>query len=366
MGRKATGWRIRQREPGYAYSVRFTWAGREYDLSTGTADPVVAPREAARIYAGVVSREPKPQQRTKAGASLESLIGQWLLSISATHDPSTVKTWKLYAESHWLVFFGALHSFNAAMAVEYRDARLRVVMATTVRKELTALRSFTRWLEARGHAPAVQVAGVSKRSTGTRFEKRRRSAAIEISPVEAAALVATLPEWSASKKVAPFPIRSRFVVAYETSLRPETLDLLSVPEHYSRGRAELTIPTELDKNRWGRELPLTQAARDALDRVCPDAGPIFGKHDYRPALAKAAAAALPKHRADIFAGVHLRSARITHFLEDTGNLPGAQYMAGHKHTTTTARYVKPSLRAAVAMLAQVAKGKPKSRARERT
>ena len=63
----------------------------------------------------------------------------------------------------------------------------------------------------------------------------------------------------------------------------------------------------------------------------------------------------------LFTSVHLRSARITHLLEATGNLPGTQFMAGHKHTTTTARYVKPSLRAAEAMLGQIAK--PARRAR---
>ena len=33
-------------------------------------------------------------------------------------------------------------------------------------------------------------------------------------------------------KVTEFPIRARFIVAYETGLRPGTLDALSVPQHY--------------------------------------------------------------------------------------------------------------------------------------
>jgi integrase len=356
MGRRAIGWRLRQRAPGCAYSVRFTWAGQDHEPSTGTSDPELAAREAARIYADVVSREPKPKHRTKSGARLEELIEKWLVSISATHDGYTVKTWKLYAESHWLPFFDALHHVNDAMARDYRDARLRVVLATTVRKELTALRSFVAWLADKGHLErSVVVPGVSKRSTGTRHPQRRRSAAIELSPAEAAAIIDSLPEWSTSKKVPPFPIRARFIVAYETSLRPETLDLLSCPEHYSRGRGYLDVPLELDKNRWDRAVPLTEAARVALERVCPVSGPIFGKHDYRDHMRAAAAASLPPHKAKLFTSVHLRSARITHLLEETGNLPGTQFMAGHKHTTTTARYVKPSLRAAEAMLKKLPK-----------
>lgn len=358
MGRRARGWRLRQRAPGCAFSVRFTWAGVEHEPSTGTSDPELAAREAARIYADVVSREPKPRQRNKSGSRLEELIEKWLVSISATHDAYTVKTWKLYAESHWLPFFDALHHVNDAMARDYRDARLRVVLAETVRKELTALRSFVAWLGPDGHSyleRKVTVLGVSKRSTGIRHPQRRRSAAIEISPAEAIAIIEALPEWSASKKVPPFPIRARFVVAYETSLRPETLDLLTCPEHYSPGRAYLDVPLELDKNRWDRAVPLTEAARLALERVCPESGLIFGKHDYRDQMRQAAASALPTHKAKLFTSVHLRSARITHLLEETGNLPGTQFMAGHKHTTTTARYVKPSLRAAEAMLLKIKK-----------
>lgn len=356
MGRKPAGWRIRQRAPGHAYAVRFTWAGSEYELSTGTDDPELAPREAARIYADVVSRNPEPRRRTKAGATLEGLIERWLVSISATLDPKTVETWKLYAESHWLPFFDALHHVTSVMATEYRDARLRVVQAVTVRKELSALRSFVRWLTAHGYLErSVEVDGVPKRATGTKYEKRRRSAAIPLSPDEARAIIKALPEWSESRKVPPFPVRARFAVAYETSLRPETLDRLSAPEHYSPGRTHLDLPLELDKNRWDRAVPLTENARAALDRVCPESGLIFGKHDYRDQLRKAVADALPPHRAKLFTGGHFRSARITHLLEQTGNLPGAQFLAGHKQTGTTARYVKPSLRAAEAMLKQASR-----------
>jgi hypothetical protein len=55
----------------------------------------------------------------------------------------------------------------------------------------------------------------------------------------------------------------------------------------------LTIRDEDDKNRLGCAFPLTHvpALRAALDGVCPAEGPIFGAHDYRHILRKAAKAA---------------------------------------------------------------------------
>lgn len=46
-------------------------------------------------------------------------------------------------------------------------------------------------------------------------------------------------------------------------------------EHYSRGAATLTLTDEVDKARFGRELPLSQEARQALDAIRPESGPIW-------------------------------------------------------------------------------------------
>lgn len=347
MGRANRGWKIRQRAPGHAFAVRFWINGREIERSTGTSDAVEAAREAARIYASEVQREPRRKLRRLSEFELEELVAAWLVAISATHDPGTCATWELYATTHWMPHFGALHHVNEAMCAEYMRSRLRKVLATTVRKELSSLRSFLEWAKQGGYLPAIEVSGPPRRATGTPYEKRRRSAAIEISPEECWALIDALPEWSSSRKVDRFPIRARFVVGYETGLRPSALDGLTAPEHYRRGSSTITLTAELDKSRWGRELPLSKAARDALDAICPAEGLIFGAHDYRPRLRAAALSALPRERAQKFCGAHLRSAMVTHALEETGNLPGVQHMAGHKMTSTTALYVRPSLRAAL-------------------
>ncbi len=52
-------------------------------------------------------------------------------------------------------------------------------------------------------------------------------------------LIAALPVWSNPRNAPRFPVRARFIVAYETSLRPSTLSALSVPEHYTAGASAL-------------------------------------------------------------------------------------------------------------------------------
>jgi len=350
MGRTGTGWKLRpQRAPGHAFSVRFWINGREHERSTGTSDPGEASREASRIYAAEVARQPPKRTNVRRGRlKLEELVAAWATSLEATHDPKTKETWELYANTHWIPFFVSMHNVTTAMNGEYMRARLREVQGVTVRKELSALRQFLNWCVETGElTEAPIVPSVSKRSTGKKFKSRRRVAAIELSPDECQAIIAALPEWSASKKVAKFPIRARFLVGYETGLRPETLDLLEAPTHYRKGSSTITLSPEIDKNRLGREVPLSKRARAALDAICPAEGLLFGAHDYRDHLRAAGESSLPKERADKFTGAHLRSARITHWLEQSQNLAGVQYLAGHKNANTTARYVRASLRAAL-------------------
>jgi integrase len=113
-------------------------------------------------------------------------------------------------------------------------------------------------------------------------------------------------------------VRARYRVMYETSLRPETLDLLSVPEHFTRGATHITITDEIDKARFGRQLPLTRAARAALDAVCPDVGLVFGHFTNRKALRAAALkAGIDAARAGKVTPYDFRRATLTH-LADAG------------------------------------------------
>jgi site-specific recombinase XerC len=359
MGRHARGWTIRRRVAGGVYCVRFTHAGRVVERSTGTRDRVEAEKAAARIYAATLQSSPIRRPTRGAGGALEDLVGKWISSLSATHAATTLKTWEGYAAAQWIERWVVASDLTREAVEAYRDARLRATLATTVRKELTALRSFLLWLEV-----PVEVPGIPKRVTGTAYASPRRKSAPELSPEQTEKLIAALPAWSTSKKVGRFPIKARFLVGYETSLRPSSLDRLEAPKHYRNGSATLLISPDVDKARYARELPLSKRARRALDEVCPKGheGAIFGKHDYRPHLEAAATKALPPDVAERFAGTHLRSARITHLLEKTGNLPGVQYLAGHRLASTTALYTKPSLRAAMAVLGL---GRPKNSGKRR-
>jgi integrase len=223
------------------------------------------------------------------------------------------------------------------------------VRATTVRKELSALRGFVVWAQEQRLIGACEVPTVPKRATGKPHTQRRRVAAPAMGPDEIEVLLAALPEWSTSPRVPPFPIRARFRVQYETGLRPALVSQLHVPTHYRKGAAHISITADLDKGRWVRRVPLSDAAREALDAVVPTRGTIFGHHDYREHLTKAAAVAFGEgsERAELFAGAHLRSARATHWLDAGAPITGVQYQLGQRRLETTARYARASERAAL-------------------
>lgn len=358
MARRAEGWKIRKPEGRDTYEVRFTHNGRRVERSTGTGDPEEAQQAAARIYADYVQREPERRRAVRRGDSppITELVATWLASDS-TIAPRTVETWTTYG-GHWARKWESLVHVTDVTCTEYRNERLRHVIADTVRKELGALRRFLGWCQELGYLTRkVEVPTIPKKTSGTRYGKRRRVSAPELSPDEIEAMLAALPEWSDTSRLKPenrekarFPIRARFVVGYDTGLRPTFLDDLEAPTHYQRGDDHIRIFQEVDKNRYQREVPLTARARKALDSVCPDIGPIFGKHDYRAALKKVAMAALPLARARVFNGAHFRSAAATHALELTGNVPGTMHMFGWKLVGTASKYTKASRRAADAVV----------------
>lgn len=363
MGRQRQGFTLRRPSPDCVWYARFTLAGRTVERSTGTRDSEAAQAEGARIYADEISREPqRPAKLGRRGAALalEDLVAAWLKWLSSTHAAGTLKTWKLYAKAHWIPHFGATHNLTQALCDAYPRARIAKVKAATVRKEATALRSFLDWCAELGAIPArVTVPALPRRAAGNPHPVRRRSKAVAVTPEQVRAFLAALPEWSTSRKVKPFPIRARFVVAYETSLRPSTLDRLRAPEHYRVGSGVLRLTADVDKARWARDVPLSPLAMTELDRVCPAEGLLFGAHRYDDHVRAAAEAVMPPELAERFAAAHLRSARVTHLLEQPqANLPGVQHLAGHRLTSTTAGYVRPSFRAAESALGLGAPGNP--------
>lgn len=134
-----------------------------------------------------------------------------------------------------------------------------------------------------------------------------------------------------------------------------TLHGLRAPDHWRPGRTDLTIPAALDKSRWERVVPLSARAIAALTHAAPVEGLIFGEHDYRGWLRRAAlAAGLPHERASRVVPYDLRHARATSLLAAGASLPGVQHLLGHRLASTTDRYTHPGPDHARAALARVA------------
>ncbi len=368
--RPGQAWTLTRPTEDSVWYARFRIAGRITERSTGTTDEELADVEAAKLYASARAgqlRESTKPRRQGAAPPLEDLLTAWDAWLTTTHAATTRKAWREYSRSHFLPFFGSAEKVTEAGCAEYRRQRLGKVIAATVRHELTALRNLVAFLALPdiGAIPeAFKISGVPKRTLGKPHPVRRRTSADPTSPEQVRTIIALLPEWAGRKgppnrwhpplvvrkrtyKVKRYPVRARFEFAYETGLRPSTLDKLSVPEHYEPGAEMVRLTDEADKNRWGREVPLTPRAREILEAVAPTVGLIFGKHDYRPHIKAAAEQVLPAEMAKRFAGSHLRSAFTTHELELGKNILGIQYRVGHKLLSTTSRYAKPSLRAAM-------------------
>ena len=363
MGRSSQGHKLRNRDG--IWTVRFRIDKKQHEYSTGVkAEPATAkrPSEAAvaegrRIYAAALAGEPvgkKPLPPLPAASDASPLAEravEWVDQLAIREV--TRDAYEGYTVG-WLKVWRSTADLSDATLAVYITKRLRSVTRKSVLNEASALRSFCTWLHVSGAvAMPLTVPGVPKALGGTKFKVRRRVKAPELSPQEVERLLAHLPiksRWGHA-------VRARFILMFDTTLRPATLDKLSIPENWARGEVALRVRPEDDKEGYDREVPLTDRALAALDASAPVKGLIFGKHNYRGYLTAAAKAALPASKAAIFTGQHIRSAAVTRYLELSNNLPGVQHMAGHKHASTTARYVRASFRAASAVVASFIRGR---------
>jgi site-specific recombinase XerC len=288
---------------------------------------------------------------------LAELVDEWVRDLEADHDVLTVRQYRNYAHSRFVPFFGTLDGITAATAEDYWRGRLRVVIKRSVRKELSALRGLLEWAHGRGYiGKPPLIEGPSRRATGTPdTTKRHKLHEVEVSRADVEAMIHVLPERSpgARNRNRGFLVRDRFAFAWETGLRPATLDELR-GEDYQRDTGTLRIRDVVDKNRYARELPLTPRARAILDRVCPATGLVFGRHDARQHLRAAARAVLPPDKARQFSIYDVRHGRLTDLCEHSSNLPGVAFLSGHLDIgTLSSRYVHPSARAAREVLSSL-------------
>jgi len=365
MARTAEGWQICQDPRSHVFQVRFTHEGRRRSFSTGERDAVPAASEAARIYADVVSGRWSPGRRllAPAGMAFAEMAALWLADIESSIDARTLALYtNTYVATHFAPFFSTIDQLTTVGAEDYIASRLRQVTRETVKKELSVLRRLAKWAHRRGYLgqmPEIETPG--RRVLGHVQASSRKRTFLVFTKKEMETVIAKLPGYATSKRSRErFPVRARFRVAWESSLRPATLAKLSAPENYRVGASALTITDEADKSRFGRELPLSLEARNALDSVCPVTGTIFGTHDFRTLLRAAArAAGIDTYRADRISDYDFRHSRLTHLGQVTSNLSGVMYLAGHKQPATTARYMRPQKAAAEDVLqAAAAAGQP--------
>lgn len=344
MGQRAQGYKVRQPNgPGTNHTVRFRDnEGVRRELSCGTSDRTEAEREARRIYGeavlGIESRPASDFKLTTGAAA------KWLASLALR--PETVTTYT----KRTVKWMREVEDWSGSGLNRYFKKRLRETLALTVRSEVSAMTGMLQFLLEEGELTELPdpMPFVAKGALGKQSKHRVRCAAPELSTKEVQAILKYLPEVSDR---GGWWVKPRCELMYETSLRPFTIDRLSVPEHWQPGAKTLTITPDIDKEGVARQQPLTPRALKILNRYATKDGVVFGEHRYWRYLRRAAneavrRKALTADKARIFTGQHLRSARATHLLDSGAPLLGAQYLLGHKRTTTTSRYMRATFKAA--------------------
>lgn len=347
MARRAEGWKLVLR--GSIYRVRFSFKTKRYEITTGESDPRKAAIVAAQIYADVISGRVTVSSSgalTHPSTSLAELCADWIAAIETELGRQTGTTYTVYAK-HWAEFFETIGQVTTGNAAKYSRARLASVVRETVIKELSALRRFLLWCFDEGLVREMpEIRTPSAKATGKRHAQGR-SAPMPLSPEQVEAILEKLPELSRVRAGKTWPIRKRFVFAYETALRPEAVDRLEERDLTPFG---LHIRPELDKNRWERVIPLSARALAILTGLLTGTPgrPFFGDHDRRESWRKAAVAALGEAAGKRVTPYDLKHARVTLWYGEGKNPMGVRFLTGVNEAIE--RYTHPSRSAADSVL----------------
>jgi len=315
------------------------------------------------VLAGKLAPAPAAAPRCPPIIALDdTLFGEWRAAMAGECGDKWWKT-RGYHFGHFRRHFGTLDAVGSdSRRREYNASALARCGRETLKKELGSLRAFSKWCE--GRFPgfvAPEVVGPTKKQKGTRDPNRKR-AEVELAPDEVERLIAALPATTSRprRNGAPLrPVRDVVMMEWETSLRPSTIERFLKGTHFQAGSAAVFISADIDKEEFERELPLTERAREILERHASrvaDGDFIFGRyqqalrgHWYKAAIA----AGIDERRARKISVYDFRHAAAKRYLDASANLRGVGFLLGHKNGGSTQRYTKPDQRAAVAMLASV-------------
>lgn len=283
-------------------------------------------------------RKPPARLLLSAETTVDDVAAIWLAEIGYEEGP-----YLIYAR-HWQGHFVTMKKLCQRGAIaDYWRVRLKKVEHQTARKEAGPLKDFLEWCAEKKmliEPPEVPQLPKAKYNKGTAHKRGRNSKGVWIDYEQARALVEALPVYLERKRGGKqIHLRAWFQFMLETGLRPKTINNLSVPVHYRPGDKYLRITGDIDKNAFGRELPLSKLARQALDFAAPKKGNIFSAHDFREPLRKAARKVLPEPECDQFTPYDFRRCALTRFAE-VGGLKGIAHMAGHTQLNTSSIYIK--------------------------
>lgn len=225
----------------------------------------------------------------------------------------------------------------------FLEWRLQNVSRITMRKEKSNLAQFFSWAKASGYLKTVPAVALPE-GKGTKALENGRGVHIPLTPEIQQRLVLAMPEWSDRTGRAAgrrFLVRPFFDFLAMTGLRPATISRLEVPRNWRPGATAVTLDDADDKAEYGRQFPLTPAARALLEKYAPSSGHLFGHHDYRKHL-KAAAMIVFKdepEKARLFGSYHFRHGVGTWLAKKS--VTGTAFVMGHKDLSTTSVYVHP-------------------------
>ena len=331
---------------------------KECNLRQGKPTLKELTRELGRFTKQALNGDPVTEANHGVPVALSEVAVNYLLNHENILDEFTRKMRAIHFDAHLSKAFPSLLDvFQTEKVEEYYSTRLGKVLRVTLTKEVCSLRRLCLYAYKKKILTSMPVFPPVPNVLGTASSKPQRVKAGMNSPEDIQSIIELLPEYSEKwnginndGKRVQFPIRSRFIVAYDCCRRPSTLNRLSAPEHWRPGSDWLQVPARLMKAKKDSLIPLTPRAKAALESIYKGPGLLFGKHDYRGQLKKAAKKVMGKERGERFIGQHFRSAKITHVLDAGAPLTAAAYLADHTQVSTTSIYARPSLRALLAEL----------------